>query len=130
MLIHLHQRGPMKIGDLARSLGIACSTATEAVASLEAQGRVVKHRSEVDRRLVTVSLTPEAEAVASQVVSQRRAVVENVLRQLSPADREAFIGGLTLLARDAEAWMDGGRSPHEAGQRSSLASRATSADSG
>ncbi len=106
MLILLYQRGPSTIGVLARRLGIACSTATEAVASLEARGRVVKRRSQADRRQVVVSLTPEADAIAARVLSQRRAVLEDVLGRLSPSDRAAFVRGLLLLAQAAESWTE------------------------
>ncbi len=107
MLILLHQRGPSTIGELARGLGIACSTATEGVAALEVSGRVAKRRSQRDRRQVVVSLTPEAEAIATRVLSQRRVVLEDVLRRLSRSDRDAFVRGLLLLAQAAESWAEG-----------------------
>jgi hypothetical protein len=53
-----------------------------------------------------VSLTPEAEVMASQVLSQRKVVVEGMLRQLSPSERRAFVKGAVLLANGAESWMD------------------------
>jgi DNA-binding MarR family transcriptional regulator len=106
VLVHLYQQGPMPMGELARGLGIACSTATECVAGLEARGRVVRARSSSDRRQVMVSMTPEAEAIASRVLSQRQAVVEGVLRQLSPRQVKAFVQGMELLATGAETWMD------------------------
>ena len=105
-LIHLYQRGPMSMGELARGLGISCSTATECVAGLEARGRVVKDRPESDRRQVVVSLTPEAKATAAQVVSQRKVVIERVLQQLSPREAKAFVKGLDYLAAEVDAWLD------------------------
>lgn len=105
-LLHLAQYGSMSMGALAGGLGVSCSTATECVAGLEARGRVVKQRSLSDRRQVVVSLTPEAQEVASQVLAQRKGVVERVLRQLPPSERRAFVKGLTLLAKDVEAGMD------------------------
>ena len=105
-LIHLYQRGPMPMGELARGLGISCSTATECVAGLEARGRVMKDRPESDRRQVVVSLTPEAKASAAQVVSQRKIVIERVLQQLLPREAKAFVKGLDYLAAEVDAWMD------------------------
>lgn len=96
----------MTMGELAHGLGISCSTATECVTSLEARGRALRQRSATDRRQVVVSLTPEAEVVASQVLSQRKVVVEGMLQQLSPRERRAFVKGLSLLAAGAESWMD------------------------
>ena len=105
-LIHLYQHGPMRMGELARGLGIACSTATECVAGLESRGRVVRDRSPADRRQVVVRLTPEAEAVASQVQSQRKLMLGRVLGRLSPSEGRAFVKGLSLLGAEAESWMD------------------------
>ena len=104
-IIHLYQHGPMTMGELARGLGIACSTATECVAGLEARGRVVKDRPESDRRQVVVSLTPEAKATAAQVVSQRKVVIERVLQQLSEQKAKAFVKGLDYLAAEVDAWL-------------------------
>ena len=106
VLIHLYQHGPLCMGDLARGLGIAYSTATECVAGLETHGRVIRDRSATDRRQVVVRLTPEAEEVAFQVHAQRRLILERVLRRLSPTEGRAFVKGLAHLALEAEAWMD------------------------
>lgn len=106
VLIHLYQRGPLTMGQLAHGLGISCSAATECVAALEGRGRILKHRPQADRRQVVVSLTPEAEAAASRVLSYRKVVVGDVLRHLSPMEAEAFVKGLLLLALKAEFWMD------------------------
>ena len=113
-LIHLYQKGPMCMGDLARGLGIAYSTATECMAGLEARGRVTRDRSTVDHRQVVVRLTPEAEAVASQVHHQRRVVVERALRRLSPSEGRAFVKGISLLAAEAESSMEQGSAPERA----------------
>ncbi len=106
VIIHLHQHGPMMMTELARGLGISCSTATECVSELEARGRVIKARSQADRRGVVVSLTPDAEAVASKAFSYRREVLVSVLEQMSASERKAFVKGLSILARSAEDWMD------------------------
>ncbi|MSQ22918.1 MAG: MarR family transcriptional regulator, partial [Dehalococcoidia bacterium] len=106
-VLHLSQFGPMTIGELARGLGVSYSTATECVAGLEARGRVIKQRSTSDHRQVVVSVTSEAQEVASVVLSKRKGAVERVLKQLSPSERRTFIKGLTLLAKDLEGEVDG-----------------------
>ena len=106
VIIHLHQHGPMMMTELARGLGISCSTATECVSELEARGSVLKTRSVSDRRGVVVSLMPDTEAMASKAFSYRRGVLVSVLDQMSAGERKAFVKGLTLLARSAEVWMD------------------------
>ena len=110
-VIHLHQVGSQTVGELARGLGISYSTATECVADLERRGRVVKMRSEIDRRQVMVTLTPEAEATATRILSERAGVVSAVLEEMTPSEQRAFIKGIDLLARAAEAWMDRGAEP-------------------
>ena len=106
VIIHLHQYGPMMMTELARGLGISCSTTTECVSELESRGRVLKARSQTDRRGVVVSLTPDAEAVASKAFSYRREVLESVLDKMTASERKAFVKGLSILAKSAEVWMD------------------------
>ena len=103
----------MRMGELARGLGIACSTATECVAGLESRDRVVRDRSSEDRRQVVVRLTPEAEAVAFQIQSHRKLLLSRVLEQMSPREAEAFVKGLSLLAAEAESWMDRTPAPEQ-----------------
>lgn len=94
------------MGELARDLGIACSTATEHVVALEARGFARRRRSDTDRRQVLVEFTPEARAVSSEVHERRRLVLDEAMRKLSPRERAAFVKGLGLLAKTAEASMD------------------------
>lgn len=109
VLIHLFQNGHQSMGQLARGLGISCSAATESVAALEATGRVTRTRSSADRRRVEVTLSHEAQAVAARVISERRVVLERVLDRLTEREGRAFVKGMTLLAKNAEAWLDEAR---------------------
>ncbi|MSP78092.1 MAG: MarR family transcriptional regulator [Dehalococcoidia bacterium] len=106
VLVHIFHSGAQTMSELAYGLGISCSTATESVSALESRGRVVRNRSTSDRRQVVVSLTPEAEAIAAEVYSHRKEVVERTIRQLSVQERKAFVKGLSLLAENAESWVD------------------------
>lgn len=109
VLIHLFQNGHQSMGQLARGLGISCSAATECVAALEATGRVTRTRSSTDRRRVEVTLSHEAQAVAARVISERRVILERVLDRLTDKEGRAFVKGLILLAKNAEAWLDEAR---------------------
>ncbi|MBM3947413.1 MAG: MarR family transcriptional regulator [SAR202 cluster bacterium] len=106
VITYLFQHGPQTMGGLARGLGISCSAVTESVNTLESRGRVLRTRSETDRRKVVAELSPDARAVAERVISQRRVVVEGVLGQLKPSERRAFAKGMELLARNAAASLD------------------------
>ncbi|MSQ11576.1 MAG: MarR family transcriptional regulator [Dehalococcoidia bacterium] len=106
MLLYLFQNGPLTMGELAHGLGVSCSAVTECVDSLEERRAAIRHRSETDRRLVLVSMTPEVEAVAVQVLGQWKAVLHHALVQLSPEEGQAFVKGARLLAQAAESWME------------------------
>lgn len=106
LLVHVAWRGPTTVGEIARDLGISCSTATECIAELESRGRVVKQRSESDRRRVIVSLTPQAEEYTGRVLRERRAVVEEAFHSLTPKECRTFLKGLALLAGIAESRLE------------------------
>lgn len=105
VLVHLFYAGPQTMSELAYGLGISCSTVTECVSVLESKARVTRTRSTSDRRRVMVSLTAQAEAVASQVFTHRREVIDHALNQLTSQERKAFVKGLTILAESAESWV-------------------------
>ncbi len=106
IMVHLYQHGPQTMSQLAAALGISNSTATEGVTGLAQIGRVVRARSDTDRRQVVVRLTPEAEAIASDVQSRRRLILERVLSGLSASESRAFIKGVRLLAEEAQSWLE------------------------
>ena len=99
VLVHLDRRQPASLTPLARHLGLAASTLSEAITRLERFGYVVKSAAAGrDRRHVGIVLTRKgADAVLANSVLER-ARLRNVLRRLPPRDLIAVVDGLGLLA--------------------------------
>lgn len=99
LLAHLDRRRPTSPTPLARHMGLAASTLSEAVTRLERFGYVMKGPADGrDRRHVGIVLTRKGvDAVRSSSVLERPRL-RKVLRRLSPRDLSAVVQGLTLLA--------------------------------
>jgi DNA-binding MarR family transcriptional regulator len=97
-------RGPVErtVGELAEAAGVAAPTATRMLDCLARDGYVTRRHSEVDRRAVLVTLTPEGieavEAAHEHVESFRRRVYE----ALEPDEREHAAALLSRLSQVLE----------------------------
>ena len=105
LLDHLDELDPMSMTDLAGHMGVAVATMSLAIDRLERKGYVRRDRDPADGRRVFVRATPAGVRVrdAKSVLDPVR--VEQVLAQLSPADRASALKGLQLLARASDAHM-------------------------
>jgi DNA-binding MarR family transcriptional regulator len=95
----------LTVGELAESAGVAPPTATRMLDCLARNGLVTRRHSEVDRRSVLVSLTPEGvEAVerAYEIVDAWR---RQVLESLAPSEREQAAVLLERLSQVLEAQL-------------------------
>ncbi len=105
ILDHLDEVDPTSMTDLAAHMGVTAATMSLAVDRLQGKGYVTRARDRTDRRRMLVRLTAAGVRVreAKSVLDPVR--VESVLGQLPPADREAALHGLALLAQASEAEM-------------------------
>jgi DNA-binding MarR family transcriptional regulator len=100
LLAHLDRRRPTSPTPLARHMGLAASTLSEAVTRLERFGYVMKGPAVGrDRRHVGIVLTPKGVDAVLSSSALERPRLRKVLRRLSPRDLSAVVEGLTLLAR-------------------------------
>lgn len=108
ILDHLDAVEPTSVNGLARHMGVTASTMSLSVDRLERLGYLTRARDAGDRRRVHLRLTPAGVRVkeAQSVLEPDR--VRGMLAQLSPADRDAGIRGLELLARAAERYLASG----------------------
>ena len=110
ILDHLDEVDQTSVTDLAGHMGVTVATMSLAIDRLERRQYVRRNRDPHDGRRVLLRVTPagarlrEAKSVLDPVL------VEQVLGQLSPADREAALSGLDLLARASERHMRATRS--------------------
>ncbi len=105
ILDHLDEVDPLSVTDLADHMGVTVATMSLAIDRLERRAFVRRDRDPQDRRRVLLRVTPAGVRLreAKSVLDPVR--VEQVLGQLSPADREAALNGLELLARASERYM-------------------------
>lgn len=87
--IHVHQHGDRTVSELAAGLGISLGWASRVVGELEAADLAVRATDQADRRVVHVSLTPQARAIVESVYRWRGDAVERALEGLDEREREA-----------------------------------------
>ncbi len=105
ILDHLDEVDAMSVTDLAGHMGVTVATMSLAIDRLERRAYVRRDRDPRDRRRVLLRVTPAGVRLreAKSVLDPVR--VEQVLAHLSPADRDAALRGLDLLARASEKHM-------------------------
>ena len=105
ILDHLDEVDAMSMTDLAGHMGVTVATMSLAIDRLERRAYVRRDRDPRDRRRVLLRVTPAGVRLreAKSVLDPVR--VEQVLAHLSPADRDAALRGLDLLARASERHM-------------------------
>ena len=113
MLVHLQSARPLPVSLLARHMGLAVSTVSEATKKLERFGYVARCVAEGDRRRVGLALTEKGRAAVQHASVLETGRLRTVLRRLSSKDLRQVIGGLTCLARacgpsieDKRGWGD------------------------
>jgi DNA-binding MarR family transcriptional regulator len=97
-------RSPQRMSALAQALGVPLSTATHTVDRLVAQGLAIRVRSEKDRRVVQVEMSPYGKRLQESFRNKRRAMARSWLAPLSPEERVTFLelmGKITRLAQPA-----------------------------
>ena len=105
ILDHLDEVDAISMTRLAEHMGVTVATMSLAIDRLERRTYVRRDRDPKDGRRVLLRVTPAGVRLreAKSVLDPVR--VEQVLGQLSPADRDKALDGLELLARASERQM-------------------------
>jgi DNA-binding MarR family transcriptional regulator len=106
ILDHLDEHEPLALFDLARHMGVTASTMSLNIERLVRRGYVSRERATEDGRRLKLRITPSGVRLreAKSVLDPVR--VRALLARLSPAQREAGIHGLALLARAGSEQME------------------------
>jgi len=97
--LHLvSSREAASVSTVARHLGVSAPTVCANVDQLAAAGLVRRHRSERDRRSVTLSLTPLGRRVEARVWNQVAGRIADATEGIPPAD----LGTAVRVFRDLE----------------------------
>ena len=94
---HVYAHGQRTMGEIAAGIGVSLPAASEVVDRLVDAGLAVRGSNPADRRQVLVGLTPEAEALATEMRRLRRGQIRAAMYRLPPAERPVFVHALEAL---------------------------------
>ncbi len=103
ILYVLWQEGPMQINELARRVSLGKSALTNALDRLEATGEVKRVRSEEDRRIITVELTPKNKDTKKLYEEVSRAMTKLFYAGFSDGEISRFERDLERILANLEA---------------------------
>lgn len=101
-LILLRTSGRTIMTDFASGLGVPLSTATHTIDRLVRKGLVMRVRSEQDRRVVQVEMSPAGLAFQNTLRATHQAMARSWLAPLSPSERETFLELMAKIADNAK----------------------------
>ena len=102
-MLHLHlmtlldTKDAMPMGRIAELIGVALPNATGLVSRMQERDLVERLRSETDRRVVLVRLTPAGRAILRKLELVRRRRLALALAQLTTAQRDALLHAIHTL---------------------------------
>ena len=98
-LLTIADRGECSLGDLARELGVAMSSASQMVDRLVGEGLVERNLDESNRRQVIIRLTDNGEDLIAKL---RQGIIDGyrrVLAKMSEEEQEELVGSFETIAR-------------------------------
>ncbi|RWA18908.1 hypothetical protein MELE44368_04515 [Mycolicibacterium elephantis DSM 44368] len=101
VLVMVHTRGPLNLAAVAAGLAVNPSNASRTCDRLIQAGLLDRRESAVDRRNITLTLTPAGKRLVDKLTKRRRGEIERVLRTMSPAERSAVGAAMAAFASAA-----------------------------
>jgi MarR family transcriptional regulator, organic hydroperoxide resistance regulator len=98
-LLTIADRGECTLGDLARELDVAMSSASQMIDRLVGQGVVLREQDVENRRQVNIRLTREGAALMSELGQGILAEYRKVLDQLPEEEQEELVASFETIAR-------------------------------
>ncbi len=99
LLLSIGTKGPLTMGEIARTLQLTLSSVTAVVDKLEIKRFVRRTRSAEDRRLVRVALTRSGRKFYTLVQAAHLTLTTSMLKILEPAEQEVFLGLFRKIAQ-------------------------------
>lgn len=93
----LDEDGDMTIGELSSKMYLACSTTTDLIDRMEANGLVERVRDTNDRRVVYIHLEEKGKEIIVDVLDARRQYLATVLENFSEQDVKDLARTLQVL---------------------------------
>ncbi|WP_427135487.1 MarR family winged helix-turn-helix transcriptional regulator [Pseudarthrobacter sp. S9] len=89
----------VRVGEIARNLGVRVPSATEQIIKLERAGLARREPDPDDSRGVRVTITEEGRAAVESANARRNAVMAGILASLSASDRAALAAALPVIGK-------------------------------
>lgn len=102
VVVMLYYGAPMNLRSIAEGLGVNASNATRACDKLVVAGLVSRNENPEDRRHRTLELTKEGRGLVQSLMTHRRAILDEIIGQLSPTEQRRLSRGLTAFLAAAE----------------------------
>ncbi len=112
-LVVIDQTGEITMGNLAKRLRVTMGAATNIVDRLLKAKYVVRERSDTDRRVVNVRLTPEGENILRESAEGFIGYASGILAQIAPEDRQVFLATYARITEISEMEVGEGSSKAE-----------------
>jgi DNA-binding MarR family transcriptional regulator len=116
-IMWLSRFGKAVMTDFAKGIQVPLSTATRIANRLVKKGHLVRRRSDLDRRIVEVDLSPLGYEYKGRFEEQHMRLCQNILSPLSPEERETMLSLMEKALRLSAPPADG--APNDVGQRAS-----------
>ncbi|MFJ4026758.1 MarR family winged helix-turn-helix transcriptional regulator [Paenarthrobacter sp. NPDC089989] len=98
-LLSMISDGGLRVGDIAKNLGIKVPSATEQIIKLERAGLVNRQPDPHDSRAVQVITTQAGLAAVESANHRRNAMVAELLQGLNPDEIEQLAAALPVIAK-------------------------------
>lgn len=95
----LSHKGKMKITELSNHLGLSNSTVSGIIDKLEMKEMVVRERSNEDKRVVFVSISPNFEGIHKVFHEQIEKNIENLMSRGSNEELNKILEGLNVFKK-------------------------------
>lgn len=98
-LLSMISDGGLRVGDIAKNLGIKVPSATEQIIKLERAGLVTRQPDPDDSRAVQVAITQAGTAAVESSNQRRNAMVADLLQGLSTQEIEQLAAALPVISK-------------------------------
>jgi MarR family transcriptional regulator, organic hydroperoxide resistance regulator len=85
------------LSELAERMSVSAPTMSNTITTLEERGWVLRRRSEEDRRVVWIEITPEGIAALDAMQNEVKMRIAQLLEGLSDEEQATLVNGLTVL---------------------------------
>ncbi|MFP3460828.1 MarR family transcriptional regulator [Arthrobacter globiformis] len=96
----------VRVGEIARNLGVRVPSATEQIIKLERAGLVRREADPDDSRAVRVVLTAQGRDAVESANQRRNAVMAGILESLTDDDRRALAAALPVIEKINSTFHD------------------------